>query len=61
MSDLHERVAQQFRFAYQLGSCDPKDCQLCDCFMSDEQRAHLTELASRQATEVIEWVRDESA
>lgn len=56
---LRERVAQQFRFAYQGGACDPKECYACDCNMDDEGRKQIAGLSMNQAEHVINWVRRE--
>lgn len=58
---LREQIAQQFRYAYALGSCDPKECPLCDCFMDDEGRSQIVAMSDHQAAEAIEWVRREYA
>ena len=56
MARLHEQIAQQFRMAYQLGACDPSNCMVCDCNMSDEGRKQLHAMAANQATLVIRLV-----
>ena len=57
-SELEEKVAQQFRMTFALGSCDPSNCLLCDCNMDDEGRAQIAGIAMQQAKAVIEWVYD---
>ena len=54
MSEIREKIEQQFRMAYQLGACDPSDCPLCDCNMDDVGRQQLAHMAARQADEVME-------
>ena len=56
---LREQIAQQFRFAMQLGSCDPSACPLCDCNMDDEGRAQIASIANQQADLVIARVRED--
>lgn len=62
MDPLLEPVAQQFRMAYQQGTCDPDNCPECDCHLDDVLREMIHSEANRLAAGVIATVRaDEQA